>query len=437
MHKKLKGLKLDQDVMKYLINTTWMFAEVGLKIISGIFVGIYVARYLGAEGFGLFSYGLSFVTIFMAISRLGMDSILVRELVNHPHERPVYMGTAFALMLASSIIAFVFVVGLISLIESDFSTKLFVWVIASSLLFQAFFVIDFNFQAQVLAKYSSVAKSIGMVLGSIIKVSLVFLQSDLLFFAIAYVFDAFLVTLFLILAHLKCRQPNFMFRARMNLVRPLLKSAWPMFISGAAGILLMRIDQLMIKGLLGVEHLGQYAAASMIYEGWITLFFVLTISLLPAIAKLKNGSRVIYEKSFIQLFGVAFWLCVLCAIFITFFGRQLIILTFGTEFMLASTVLTILIWTSALSVLGFLSSRYLVVEKMEPKVAKRNWTAVVINIPLNFVLIPTYGIEGAATATFISFFLVHYVMDWLDPDLKTLLYIKNSALVILFRRKSK
>ena len=66
---------------KYLFNTFWMVAGRLIKSMLGFLVGIFVARYLGADRFGVLMYALGIVTLFSFISSLGMDSILVRELV--------------------------------------------------------------------------------------------------------------------------------------------------------------------------------------------------------------------------------------------------------------------------------------------------------------------------------------------------------------------
>ena len=78
---RLKALKSYQGFMKYFKNTSWLFGEKILRMIVGLFVGIWVARYLGPEQFGLFSYAQGFVGLFTAISTLELDGIVVRELI--------------------------------------------------------------------------------------------------------------------------------------------------------------------------------------------------------------------------------------------------------------------------------------------------------------------------------------------------------------------
>ena len=87
--------------MKYFKNTSWLFGEKILRMVVGLFVGVWVARYLGPEQFGLFSYAQSFVGLFTAIAGLGLDSIIVRELVKDESKRDALLGTAFRLKLIS------------------------------------------------------------------------------------------------------------------------------------------------------------------------------------------------------------------------------------------------------------------------------------------------------------------------------------------------
>ncbi len=67
---KLKSYKNNLGLMKYFKNTSWLFLEKILRMVVGLFVGIWVARYLGPEQFGLFSYAQSFVGLFTTISTL-------------------------------------------------------------------------------------------------------------------------------------------------------------------------------------------------------------------------------------------------------------------------------------------------------------------------------------------------------------------------------
>lgn len=428
--------KISDNAKLYIKNASWMFAEQGLKVLSGIFVGIYVARYLGPEQYGLLSYALAIVGIFMALSKLGMDSVLIRDIINHPEEKQAYISTAFALMVFAAIVGMLIVSILISYIESDQNIRLYVWIISIGLIFQTLLIVDFSFQSALLSKYSSIAKSIALMISSVLKIYLVITEAELMWFAISYAVDQALIGSLLLLFYLKRDNPSLMLGFTPTLVKPLLASAWPMVMSGIAAILLTRIDQIMIKNILGVQQLGIYSAAAKFFEGWTILAFVFSISVLPLIVKIKKQSACRYEKKLVMLFSIAFWVSAVFSIFIVIFSQEIINLTFGPAYHGASSTLSIMVCASVLSAFGFMSARYLIVEGMGKKIAMRNWIALVINIPLNLILIPLYQIEGAAIATLLSFLMVHYFLDYFDEKLRPLWKIKNNSILFPFRKKS-
>ncbi len=81
-----------------------MFAEQILRMVAGVLVGIWVARYLGPEQFGVFSYVIAFASLFSSIAKLGLDGIVVRDLVKDPEQRNQYLGTAFWLKLLGALL---------------------------------------------------------------------------------------------------------------------------------------------------------------------------------------------------------------------------------------------------------------------------------------------------------------------------------------------
>ena len=412
-----------------------MMTEYGLKIISAIFVSIYVARYLGPEKFGVLSYALAIVAIFMAVSRLGMESILVRDLAKFPEQTKAYMGTAFGIMVIAAIAGLVILSTLVYFFESDAQTKIYIWIIATGLLFQTLLVVDYGFQAQVKAKFSSIAKSIALAISSSIKIYLVWTQADLQAFAIAYAVDHTIVAIMLLSMHFSQKQTSFLFGFKKTLIKPLLKSAWPMVLAAVASVLYMRIDQVMIKHMLDAHELGLYAAATKVYEGWIVIPYAISISLMPAIVKLKSSSPEQYEINMSRLLALVFWPGVLVAIISTFLGKWIIEITFGPEFINAGHVLAIVMWTAAFAAIGSVTARYLTVEGMEKKIAFRTFVALIINVLLNLVLIPIYGIEGAAIATLITILIANYFINYTDKDLVQLSRLCNNAITLKLRHK--
>ena len=100
----MRKFLVSQGFRKYFANTSWLLGERVLRITISLFVGIYVARYLGPERYGMLSYALSFVWLFSALASLGLDDILVRELVNNPDKRQNLVGTVFWLKVCGTIV---------------------------------------------------------------------------------------------------------------------------------------------------------------------------------------------------------------------------------------------------------------------------------------------------------------------------------------------
>jgi len=92
---KLKPLFSNKGFLKYFKNTSWLLVEKLLRIFVGLFVGVWIARYLGPENFGILSYSQSFVAIFSVIATLGLDNIVVRDLLNEKKKINIILGTSF------------------------------------------------------------------------------------------------------------------------------------------------------------------------------------------------------------------------------------------------------------------------------------------------------------------------------------------------------
>ena len=122
----MRNLFNNPGFRKYFANTSWLLGERMLRMIVSLFVGIYVARYLGPEKFGLLSYTLSFVWLFSSQASFGLDDLLVRELVQFPERRKAILGTVFWLKIGGTIIMFSLITIVLSFLDNDHQTELMV-----------------------------------------------------------------------------------------------------------------------------------------------------------------------------------------------------------------------------------------------------------------------------------------------------------------------
>lgn len=396
-------LSAHQGFRRYFFNTSWMFAEQVLRIIAGLFVGIYVARYLGPEQFGIYSFAAAFVALFGTISRLGLDSIVVRDLVNHPEERDTYLGTAFWLKLIGALVTLGLLAIAVQFTSNDATTNLYIFIIASGLIFQSFDVVDFHFQSRVLSKYVSISRLIQLALSSVLKLYFIFIQADLFWFVMVSLVDQISLALSLVIAYWRQKIGSFFGRFELGTAKAMLKNAWPLILSGIAISLYMRIDQIMIKEMLGEKEVGLYSAAVRLSEAWYFVPVIVTTSLFPAILNAKNLNPKLYCERLKRLYAIMIYSAVGVALPVAFMAERIVVTLYGIYYQDAGLVLAIHIWAGVFVALGVVNGSWFLAENLQKLATLNTLIGAAVNVSLNYFLIPKYGIAGGAFATLASY----------------------------------
>jgi len=405
-----------------------MFSEQVLRIVAGLLVGIYVARYLGPEQFGVYSYAAAFVVLFGAIARMGLDGIVVRDLVNHSEERDVYLGTAFWLKLIGALLTLGLLAIAVQFTSNDATTNLYIFIIASGLVFQSFEVVDSYFQSKALSKYVSIAKLIQLALSSVLKLYFVFIQADLFWFVLVSLVDQISLALSLAFAYWRQKIGSFFGCFDLGTAKAMFRNCWPLILSGIAITIYIRIDQIMIKEMLGEREVGLYSAAVKLSEAWYFVPVIITSSLFPAIVNAKKISQELYHQRLQWLCTLMAWLAIAVALPMTFLADPVVSLLYGQHYREAGSVLMIHIWGAVFVFLGVSSGVFLTVENYTKKSFYRTALGAISNVLFNFALIPRYGINGAAMATVLSQFIANFLYDLFDSSIRNLLIIKARAL---------
>ncbi|NES07069.1 MAG: oligosaccharide flippase family protein, partial [Okeania sp. SIO2F4] len=204
MWKKLVALrrKINPNSQKIIGNTAWLLGDKVLRMGFGLFIGVWVARYLGPEKFGLLNYAIAFVSLFNVFATLGLNNIVVRDLVRKPLEKGEILGTSFLLKLLGSSLLFILTVSLIYLLRSDeIKTQILVGIIAIGMIFKSFDVIELWFQSQVQSKYIILSNTSGYLFLNIIKIIAIKNQAPLIIFALIWSGEFLLSALGLIIVY--------------------------------------------------------------------------------------------------------------------------------------------------------------------------------------------------------------------------------------------
>ena len=393
---------------KYFANTSWLLGERIFRMAISLFVGIYVARYLGPERFGLLSYALSFVWLFSSLASFGLDDILVRELVQRPEQRNNLLGTVFWLKVCGTSVMGIAIASVLQFMAEDQRTCWMIVIIAFGFLFQATNVIEFYFQAQVQSKFTVRAQVVQLLITSLFKIYLVWNKAELVWFALALMLDqAVVAVLFLLMYHWKIEWFPF-FSFQWKHAKKLMIDAWPLIFTGMVVSVYMKIDQVMLKEMLDAKAVGVYASAVKLCEAWYFVPTAVMASLFPAVIEARKKSETVYDERIQKLYDLMVWGSVAIALPTTLLADWVILILYGTDFQEAADVLRIYIWAGVFVSLGVASSKWLVTENLQRYLFYRTALGAVLNISCNLWLIPIYGIRGAVFATLISYFIVAY-----------------------------
>lgn len=403
---RLEGRPYLQNIIS---NTGWLFADNMVRMGIGLVIGIWVARYLGPELFGSFSYALAFVALFSPLATLGLDDIVVRELVRDPAARDEILGTSFLLKLAGGAISFLAATGVILILRPD--DRLSHWlvaIIAAGGAFQAFNAIEFWFNSQVQAKYTILSRSAAFLLCALGKIALILAGGSVLALAWISLAETMLGAAGLAIAYQSQGHRISAWLARMKTAASLMKDSWPLIFSCAVIVIYLRIDQVMLGEMAGNQAVGVYTVAVRLAEVWFFFSSAVYWSVLPSLVAAREASEELFLARLQKYYNLMALSAYLIAIPVLFSASFLVRALYGEAYAEAGPILAVLICANLFIYLDSARSAFFNVMNWYKLYLATLALGALLNVLLNLYLIPRYGGLGAAVASLISYwFAVH------------------------------
>lgn len=416
------------DLGKILANSGWLFADKLLRLGVGVLVSAWVARYLGPDDFGLWNYAIAFVTLIATVSGMGLNELMVRELIQFPEKKATLMGTAFYLKASASVL--VIVISLVIGYQTKPSDPLFLKIVlltSFSSFFQAFDVIEFYFQSNLKSKFVVIARNTSFLISSILKVLFILGHRPLIFLVWTNLIEAAVAVIFLAFFYARSREKIFHWSWDSKLAKRLLSQSWPLILSTLVVTVYMRIDQIMLGELLGVSAVGEFSAAVRLSEFWYFVPLAISASFFPSIINLRTADPVFYISRLQKLFDLLTLMSIGIASLTTFFAPLIIHLLYGGKYEAASSILSIHIWSGVFVFLGIGGSQWFIIENLQKFNFYRALLGAITNIALNFVLIPRYGPLGSAIATLSAQGIASYASNGISAKTLPLFKMQTMA----------
>lgn len=420
------------NLARIIGNVGWLSFDKFFRMGIGVFVTILVARYLGAERFGLLSYAGSFVALFGVIASAGLQHIVVREIVGNNSSEGNLIGTSAAIQLFAGTVAYLGLISLTEYIGSDDPVlRATILILGITLPFKAAESVKYWFEAKVRSKYVVWALNSAFVITAGTKLALVLLEAPVIYFAYAMAGESVIgaVALMVLFTFKGLRIRSL--KLRWVVAVRLLKASWPLALSGIAVIVYMKIDQLMLGYMIGNEAVGIYSVAVRLSEIWYFIPMAIVASVFPAIISAKSGSARNFYQRVQQLYDLMVLLAVCVAVPMTFLSDLAVTTLFGEEFAKAGMVLSLHVWAAVFVFLGVASGRVYVAENAQVISLQRSLLGALVNVVLNLLLIPSYGPVGAALATLVSYSIAALLFDSIQERTRTMFFMKLRALNVI------
>lgn len=380
-------------------NSIWIISERIIQMLISLVVGSLSARYLGPGNYGLINYGQSIVLLFSAITKLGLENIIIKEYIDNKDDNGEIVGSAITLRLISSLISMILIIGTVMILKPNNTLILWITIIqALCLFFQTYEIFEFYFQSKLESKKVSIAKVIAYIAAALYKIYLLVTSKSVIWFCFATLIDYAIIMIILYILFKKEKK----LKTSKNKMKQLFTKGSPFIISSIMITIYMQTDKIMIGSMLDEYQLGLYSAATAICLLWGFLPEAIINSMRPVIFEKKKINEEEYKVKLKLLLRIIFWIGIVFCFCICCFSKLIIYILYGKKYIEAQTSLIIAVWYTTFAYLGTSRTVWLVAEN-KSKYAKwfTIWGAI-INVFLNSILIPKFGINGAAIATLTS-----------------------------------
>jgi polysaccharide transporter, PST family len=430
---RLRGWRSDPRFQRSLSTLLWRGSEHLFRLFSSLVVGLWVARHLQPESYGLLQFALSWVGIFTSLAWMGVGDSLVRDFVRHPNEHGRLLGTAFAIRMTGSCIAALLAVGIAAVFHADNETLLTLIVILSLAIpfAEGPAGISAWFQARGQVHAISLSANAIRVTAAILKITLIVGGIGVIGFAWVSLAEwvAIGVALVLIYAH---SRPGLRWRASMGSAVKMVREGLPLALSAIAASINARTDQVMLGWLSDFQQVGVYAAATRFSELWWVIPVIVVNAMAPSYIYADQPPERI-RKNVAWIGAGLLCAAVAAAVLTSLLGPWVVTWLLGPSYQAAASILTIHVWLAVFLFVDAPLTQYLLATNRQHFCTAKVVVMLLLNLALNAVFIPVWGAQGAALATLVAMAVANVAVYALLPATRDVTRLQWEMLCVIGR----
>jgi PST family polysaccharide transporter len=431
-----RWLDARQEQRKVIVNAFWLYVDKASRLVIALVVGLWVARHLGPGDFGDLNYAQAFVGLVGILVLFGLDTLTLRNLSERPQDERRILGTAFWLRIFSLSLGLTVSLGWVWWRGWDRQSSL-VAVGSLSLLSSPMDALGLWFQSQRRSRESVLARNPSLWIAAGYRVVLILLNAPLWTFALAWSVETLLGALALALAYRRARGRGMSLSLDLEELKGYLGEFFPVLLAGFAAMVYLRIDMIMLPTLLppgqGSVATGIYAAAVKLSEIWFSVPLAITGSAAPSIFESKLRDQALFESRFQRLTDF----CTLTALgfgaFMAFTAPLTIRILYGQQYAGAAGILAVHAWSGIFVCFGVILNQWCNLHRRNGLLFAATAVGALVNVALNFLLIPAYRGLGSAWATLLSYAVMASVFPALVPSLRPVAKAQLRSLSLLVR----
>lgn len=397
----IKNLKLLLN-NKEIKNASWIIGEQVFQMAVSLIVGILSARYLGPSNYGALNYTASFVNFVMSIATLGMEGVIIKKMIMNPNDEGIYLGSCMWFRFISSVLSSISIFVIVVILNPDDRIK---WVLvllqSFQLMFRSVYILDSWFQRKLKSRYVSIGKMVACLVVSSYKIFLLATHKSIIWFAMSNSLTDIVVAVMLYIFYQKEHGQKLLINKDKGM--DVLFDSYHFIISGIMAATYSQMDRIMIGGMMTDFDVGLYTTATAICGMWIFVPTAIINSFRPKILELKKeGNNIRYERRLEQLYSIIIWLCIVVSLIVCLFGKLIVSILYGEEYIGAVSALRIAIWFETFAMIGTARGIWILCEDKNKYVKYYLGIGAIVNLLLNWALIQKWGINGAAVATLVT-----------------------------------
>ena len=396
----LHNLGTKQTIAK---NTFWLGAAEGITRFLKLFLIIYVARILGANEYGKFTFALAFISLFTAFADLGISTITTREIARDKEKE---FPSLLSLKLVLSIGTLVLICIGSFFITTDPIIRGIIWILGIYILANGFSgIINAFFQARQRMEYEAWARILQAMVVTGAGFFVLYNFPSVQNLSLAYLLASLIALIFiLLLFHFKIYHLRLDFNK--NIWRNTLLMSWPLALGGMMNSICSNTDSIMMGYLGQIIQTGWYNAAQRITAVALIPAGLIAASFFPALSKLLGESKEKLQKGWNSFMEIMVFLSVPLVIGGITLAPKIIDLVYDPSYSPSVLAFQILIIGTGIGILNIPFAHALVVSNQQKKVFWIIFFSAILNVILNLILIPGYSLYGAAMASLIAGFLM-------------------------------